>query len=95
MMSGQAMTAFAHAYTFMDVVGDAVTSWLLLWRATTASDLLARGTRKKDEKFLEGQIKSAQHFIYNFLPITMGKVETIMTGSGAAVEIDDESFGGK
>jgi alkylation response protein AidB-like acyl-CoA dehydrogenase len=95
MMSGQAMTAFAHAYTFMDVVGDAVTSWLLLWRATTASDLLAKGTRKKDEKFLEGQIKSAQHFIYNFLPITMGKVETIMTGSGAAVEIDDESFGGK
>jgi alkylation response protein AidB-like acyl-CoA dehydrogenase len=95
MMSGKVDNAFAHAYTYMDVTGDTVMSWLLLWRAATATDLLAGGKRKKDEKFLEGQIKSAQFFINNFLPITNGKIESIMGSCTAAVEIDDESFGGK
>jgi alkylation response protein AidB-like acyl-CoA dehydrogenase len=95
MMSGQVMGAFAHAYTFMDVCGDAIMAWMLLWRAGTAADLLAKGTRKKDEKFLEGQIKSAQHLINNFLPLTQGRIDTIMNGCAAAVEIEDESFGGK
>jgi alkylation response protein AidB-like acyl-CoA dehydrogenase len=95
MMSGKVDNAFAHAYSYMDVTGDTVMSWLLLWRATTATDLLAGGKRKKDEKFLEGQIKSAQFFINNFLPISNGKIESIMGSCTAAVEIDDESFGGK
>jgi alkylation response protein AidB-like acyl-CoA dehydrogenase len=95
MMSGKVLNAFAHAYTFMDVCGDAVMAWMLLWRANIASDLLAKGTRKKDEKFLEGQIKSAQHLINNVLPLTQGRIDTIMNGCAAAVEIDDESFGGK
>jgi hypothetical protein len=73
MMSGQVMSAFAHAYTFMDVAGDVIMAWMLLWRACTAAELLAKGTRKKDEKFLEGQIKSAQHLINNFLPLTRVK----------------------
>jgi hypothetical protein len=29
------------------------------------------------------------------LPVTMGKMDAIMANCGAAVEIDDKSFGGK
>ena len=95
MMEGQVMNAFAFAYTFMDVAGDTIMAWLLLWRACEASELLAGGKRKKDEKFLDGQIKSAEYFINNVLPITDAKIQTILDNCCAAVDIDDESFGGK
>jgi alkylation response protein AidB-like acyl-CoA dehydrogenase len=95
MMSGQVESAFSFAYSFMEIMGDIIMAWMLLWRASIAADLIAKGTRKKDEKFLDGQIKSAQFFIRNFLPVTNGKIETIMDNCCAAVDIDDESFGGK
>jgi hypothetical protein len=51
------------------------------------------GAKKKDQSFYQGQIKSAEFFIQSILPITMGKMDAIMANSGAAVEIDDKSFG--
>lgn len=36
-MSPQVMAAFAHVYSFMEVCGDVVLFWLLLWRATVAA----------------------------------------------------------
>jgi alkylation response protein AidB-like acyl-CoA dehydrogenase len=95
MMTGQVENTFAFAYTFMEILGDAIMAWMLLWRASIAAELLAKGTRKKDEKFLDGQIKSANFFIKNFLPVTNGKIDSIMDNCCAAIEIDDESFGGK
>ena len=95
MMTGQVENAFAFAYTFMEILGDAIMAWMLLWRASIAAELLAKGTRKKDEKFLDGQVKSAIFFIKNFLPVTNGKIDSIMDNCCAAIEIDDESFGGK
>ncbi len=95
MMGGQVLNAFASSYTFMEASGDAIMAWMLLWRAAIAAQRLEKGAKKKDQKFLEGQIKSAEFFVGNILPLTNGKIETIMTGCSAAVEIDDESFGGK
>ncbi|KJS33204.1 MAG: acyl-CoA dehydrogenase [Desulfatitalea sp. BRH_c12] len=95
LMTGQVENTFAFAYTFMEVLGDAIMAWMLLWRASIASDLLAKGTRKKDEKFLDGQIKSATFYVRNVLPITHGKIETIMDNCCSAIEMDDESFGAK
>ncbi|RJQ65545.1 MAG: acyl-CoA dehydrogenase [Desulfobacteraceae bacterium] len=95
MMSGQIESTFAFAYPFMEIMGDLLMAWMLLWRASIAAELIAKGSRKKDEKFLEGQIKSANFFIRNFLPVTNGKIDAIMDNCCAAVDIDDESFGGK
>ena len=72
-----------------------IMAWMLLWRACIAAELLAKGTRKKDEKYLVGQVKGAHFYIKNFLPITIGKIETIMAGCPAAVEMEDDCFGGK
>jgi hypothetical protein len=94
-MSPQVMTAFAFAHPFMEASGDVVNAWMLLWRGVTAAVKLENGAKKKDQSFYQGQIKSAEFFINCILPITMGKMEAIMTGSGAAVEIDDKGFGGK
>jgi len=93
-MSPKVMNAFAFAHPFMEVCGDVVMAWMLLWRASIASKKLENGAKKKDAVFYQGQIKSAEFFIYSLLPITFGKMKAILTTNGAAVEITEDSFGG-
>ena len=94
-MSSEVMTAFAHAYSFMEVSGDVVMSWLLLWRATIAAEKLENGAKKKDAAFYEGQLKSAEFFVHSVLPVTLGKMDAILATNGAVVDIAEDSFGGK
>ena len=94
-MSPQVLTAFAFAHPFLEASGDVVMAWMLLWRATVAAAQLNNGAKKKDAKFYEGQIKSAEYFVLSVLPITMGKMDAIMASCPAAVEISEESFGAK
>jgi alkylation response protein AidB-like acyl-CoA dehydrogenase len=94
-MSEKVMHAFAHAYSFMEVCGDVVLGWLLLWRACIAAQNLASGTGKKDVAFYEGQIKSAEFFVHSILPVTRGKMNVILTTNPAALEISEDAFGGK
>jgi alkylation response protein AidB-like acyl-CoA dehydrogenase len=89
------MNAFAHAYSFMEVFGDVVFAWLLLWRASIAAQNLDNGARKKDVAFYEGQLKSAEFFVHSILPVTLGKMDVILTASSAAVDISEDAFGGK
>ncbi len=86
--------AFAHSVPLLDVVGDVVMAWMLLWRACIAGETLAKGAKKKDMSFYDGQIKTADYFIRNILPVTMGKMNSITAGGSAAIDITDEAFGG-
>jgi hypothetical protein len=92
--SDKVLNAFAFAYPFMEVTGDVVMSWMLLWRATIAAQKLEIAAKKKDVTFYEGQLKSAEFFLNSVLPITLGKMKTILETNGAAVEISEDSFGG-
>ncbi len=94
MMSGQVENAFIFAYSFMEITGDMVMAWMLLWRAAIAAEQLG-SAKKKDQKFLEGQIKGAEFFIRFVLPVTNGKIDGILENCCAPVEIDEDSFGGK
>jgi hypothetical protein len=93
-MSPDFKAAFAHSVPFLDVMGDMVMAWMLLWRACTASEKLSNGAKKKDLAFYEGQIKSAEFFIQGELPVTLGKMAAITRTCKAAVEIDVAEFGG-
>jgi alkylation response protein AidB-like acyl-CoA dehydrogenase len=93
-MSPQAMSAFAFAYPFMEVTGDVVMAWMLLWRATVAARKLNEGAKKKDTAFYEGQLKSVEYFTSVILPVTLGKMEAILANNSAVVEISEDSFGG-
>ncbi len=106
-MSFKAMNAFAFAYPFMEVCGDVVMAWMLLWRAAVAAPKLeklvgsndfwerrAEIEKNKNAAFYEGQLKSAEFFIHSILPITMGKMEAVMDSNSAVVDILDASFGG-
>ena len=94
-MSPEVLNAFANAGMFLDVTGDIVMAWMLLWRATLAANKLSNGAKKKDLSFLEGQLKSAQYFSETVLPVTHGRMTTLMKPCGAAIEISDDAFGGK
>ena len=93
-MSLKVLNAFAFAHPFMEVCGDVVMAWMLLWRAAIAARELENKPGKKDAAFYEGQIKSAEFFIYSILPITLGKMEAILATNDAAVKINEDSFGG-
>jgi alkylation response protein AidB-like acyl-CoA dehydrogenase len=87
--------AFAQAHPFLDVTGDTLMGWMLLWRAVIAAEKLADKPKKKDISFYEGQLKSAQFFIHSVLPVTRGKMDVIMAGDTAALDISEDAFGSK
>lgn len=91
-MSEKVLNAFAFAHPFMEVVGDVVTAWMLLWRASVAAPKIEQS--KKDAAFYKGQVKSAEFFVNSVLPITLGKMEAVLATNGAAVEMEENSFGG-
>jgi alkylation response protein AidB-like acyl-CoA dehydrogenase len=94
-MSEKAMDAFAFAYPFMEVMGDVIMAWMLLWRASIAAKRLEEGAKKKDQAFYEGQTKSAEFFIHSILPISMGKMNAILNCNNAITRISEDAFGGK
>jgi hypothetical protein len=89
------LQAFAFAHPFMEVLGDMVMAWMLLWRATTAAKKLEGKVKKKETIFCEGQLKTAEHFIRAILPATAGKMDAVLGLNAATVEMDEAAFGGK
>ena len=67
-------------------------AWMLLWRSTIASQKIA-GASKKDAAFYEGQVKSAEYYIYSVIPGTLGSLDAIINGNDAIVTISDAAFG--
>jgi hypothetical protein len=92
--SAEFKTAFANSVPFLDVTGDVIMGWMLLWRAVVAEQKLSDGAKKKDVSFYKGQIKSAQYFINSTIPITIGRINAIELNDSSAIDIDEESFGG-
>jgi hypothetical protein len=99
--------ALAYAHPFMEVVGDVVMAWMLLWRATVAVpklEKLAGGldaaaieskvSKNKEAAFYAGQLKAAEFFMHAMLPVTIGKMNAIAVPNPAAIDIHERSCGG-
>ena len=89
------LRAYAYANPFLEATGDVIMAWMLLWRAAIAEKKLEKGVEGKEADFYEGQLNSAEFFISGFLPVTMGKMASIMDLCSAAINISDTSFGGR
>lgn len=89
------LNAFANAHPFLDVTGDTIMAWMLLWRAVVATQKLEGKPKKKDIEFYSGQIKSTQFFLNNVLPVTRGKMDAILLHDTAIVDISEAAFGSK
>ena len=70
-----------------------IMGWMLLWRAEVAAPKIP-GAKERDISFYNGQVKTAQFFMDTVLPVTRGKMESIQAASPAALEIEEDSFGG-
>jgi len=92
---GDLLTAAAHAHPFMEVCGDVMVGWMLLWRARVAAEALAAGGKEKDAAFYDGQIKSFEFYAQTMLPVTLGRMEAILSGSTLALDMPEDAFGGK
>jgi alkylation response protein AidB-like acyl-CoA dehydrogenase len=92
--SGKLMEAFSFSYPLLEVLGDTLMAWMLLWRACIAVKGLNKKVSQKDQAFYEGQILSAQFYIRVLLPVTMGKMSAILNSDDAMVKIRQETFGG-
>jgi hypothetical protein len=92
-MSPDYRLAFAHATPFLYAMGDTIMGWMLLWRAVISAGKI-EGSKGKDLAFYTGQIKTADFFINTILPITKGKMDAIETACPAALEIEEDAFGG-
>ncbi len=86
--------AFAHSLPYLDVMGDTIMAWMLLWRALIASQKLEDNPKKKDVAFYDGQVKTAEFFIRTIVPTSIGRMSTIVDFCPAAIDISDEGFGG-
>ncbi len=94
-MYGRLPVAAAHAHPFLEAYGDVTVGWMLLWRARVAAEALAAGAKRKDEAFYEGLVRSAEFYTENLLPVTLGKMDVILCGSSAAVDIPEDAFAGR
>ena len=94
MGSASVKVAFANSVPFLMVMGDVIMAWMLIWRASIASEKLKGKTKGKDQVFYEGQLFSAEYFIRSVLPETLGQMDGIISGGDAVVNISEEAFGG-
>jgi len=85
--------AFAHSVPFLHTMGDVLMGWMLLWRVAVAAPKI-EGAKGRDTAFYKGQIKSAQFYMDTVLPVVNGRMQSIQEASPAALEIEEESFGG-
>ena len=106
-MSEKVKTAFAEAYPFLMVTGDVIMAWMHLWRAVAAapkleklagslddSARLEKAEKNKDAAFYDGQLRTAQYFIYSILPQTLGRMNAVQQSNDAPVQMSEKSFGG-
>lgn len=106
-MSEKVKTAFAEAYPFLMVTGDVIMAWMHLWRAVAAapkleklagslddSARLEKAEKNKDAAFYDGQMRTAQYFIYSILPQTLGRMNAVQQSNDAPVQMSEKSFGG-
>nr|MBL0714468.1 acyl-CoA dehydrogenase C-terminal domain-containing protein [Desulfobacterales bacterium] len=105
-MGEQFRAAFAQATPFLEVMGDVVMAWMLLWRAVAArpglkkilGDRTGEDRRRECERnrkaaYYEGQMHSARYFINTLLPVTLGKMDSIRALDHAVVELPEAGFG--
>ena len=90
-MSDKILDAFAEATPFQEAAGDVVMGWLHIWRATVATKALDKA-KKKDVAFYQGQIKTAQYYVEQLLPVTFGKMEAILANTTSIMEMPEEAF---
>ena len=82
-------------------------AWMHLWRSsialpklkelagsTSPEVILDKTGKNKEVAFYDGLLKTAEYFINAMLPVTMGKMDSILSANSSVVDMHAKSFGG-
>lgn len=86
--SADFLSAYACAHPLLEVTGDVIMAWMLLWRAAIAEPKLSG----KESAFYKGKIMAARFFITSILPASRGKLTAITFNNNPAVLMDENAF---
>lgn len=102
---GQISHGLMNATAVLELMGDVVLGWLLLWQAGIAQakleelapgasgKALAEAAEKSDEvAFYAGKVATAKFFANRILTMAPGKAAVIQNQNQSALEIPDEGF---
>jgi len=87
-VSSEIKTAFAFAHPLLEVTGDVIMAWMLLWRAAVSVSKMKKKIKDREKYFYEGQVRTAEYFIHSILPGTLGKMKSIDNCNNAIIKID-------
>ena len=96
------------AYPYLELFGDVIVGWLLLWQAVIADDKLNALAREKevnepaglekllsenaDAAFYSGKVATARFFVSTVVSLATAKAHAIKRGDRAALEIAEHCF---
>ena len=88
--SDDAYLAYSWATPYLEIFGDVVLGWLLLWQAKVAHDNnIKTGV---NGEFYTNKVTTARFYIGSLLPMVYGKIETIMKNDRSLLNMDDETL---
>ncbi len=88
--SEDAFQAYSWATPYLDIFGDVVLGWMLLWQARIACESSAKGDG--EGQFYASKINTAKFFIGSVLPLTYGKIEAIKRNDKSFSNMGEDIF---
>lgn len=88
--AGGSWLAYSWATSYLEIMGDVVLGWMLLWQAMVAHRKLDHDPA--DKVFCEAKILTAKFYTGSLLPIIHGKIEAIVRHDKSLAEIGDKHF---
>jgi alkylation response protein AidB-like acyl-CoA dehydrogenase len=88
--SGDAYLAYSWASAYLDIFGDVMLGWILLWQAGTATENAQENSA--DRTFYESKISTAKFYIASLLPATHGKISAIKKGDKSFLNMGEDIF---
>lgn len=85
--SEKAYLAYSRATLYLELFGDILLAWMLIWQAAAAAEHRLRGPQS--EAFYRAKSNSAKFYIGSLFPLVYGKIEAIRRGDDTLMSVDE------
>ncbi len=82
--------AYSWASPYLEIVGDVVMGWMLIWQAVIAAG--KAGNSNGDETFYAAKILTAKFYIHSLLPMVYGKILAIRKNDRSLLQMTDALY---
>ena len=89
--SENSFMAYSWASPYLEIFGDVVLGWILLWQATIASEKLG-SNGGVDDSFYAGKILTGKFYAGSLLPMIYGKISAIQKNDQSLMQMTEKRF---